>query len=230
MNSLEYKRFMFSSLCFLIMSCVAIDDYRNFWHRGRRESTFFEKMYLPIDSISINRIVICKQKNEVKRQKFQTKGQLNIIVEDTEKDLINVLKKNFNHVDYEIRNDTTGSFNCNYLTQNNVLSGDYNKFLRKTQDHSIEITLNMLYKSGRAIRQNFDGGGSVSVLDYDSHHIISHLRLAIFKSNELVYMNNYIHSKTMSAGLDEDVSYKIKKSTIDSLVNMSLEKFYNRLK
>ena len=65
---------------------------------------------MPIDSISVNRIKICREQNKNIGERLRTKGTLNIDIRDIEKELVDSLKKTFNYVDYELKNDATGTF------------------------------------------------------------------------------------------------------------------------
>ena len=65
---------------------------------------------MPIDSISVNRIKICREQNKNIGERLRTKGTLNIDIRDIEKELVDSLKKTFNYVDYELKNDAIVTF------------------------------------------------------------------------------------------------------------------------
>lgn len=222
-------RFCLSLLLLTIVSCVPLDYYGNFWRRDNRDSTFFQKKYEPIDTLTINNIRFCKKQNEINLKRLKTKGQLTVSVKDAEKNIINVLKEKFNQVNYKLKNDTIGTFNCNYLTRENILLGNYKNYLKEQNAYSAEITVNLEYISSRDYVVDGFYSSTPEVLFEDRHHIIIIFRIAILNKNELIYMDNYSHNKTIMTEFDKDVSYEIAKNITDNLVVKSLTEYKNRL-
>ena len=226
------SRIKYSFLILCMISCQLYND--NGMYRGKRASRYYKKTYKPIDSIKINKIRICKKQNNDINKILITKGELNIRLEHVEQHIMSKLKDNFKYLDYKLYNDTTGSFNCAYLTRRNVFLDNYKIDARSSNKYNLEVTLDLFYTSKRdANIGGFTLGGfhtaSMMVLDRDIHFIHHVLRMAIFYKNELIYMDNYIHQKRITSDIDKNVHYEVPLQAIDSLVTGSLSEYYKRL-
>jgi len=227
MNHPKCKKILFLAICLLIMSCVTIDYYQNFWYRHNEHSTYFKKKYEPIDNIKINSLILCKRGEKVHRS-VKSKGILSIEIQDIEKNIVSELKKHFNNVDYNIKEDTLTKYNCGFLNKKNILSGIYKPNFKADDIHSANITFEIVLKS---YRDNYKDGfyGGTGLLDNDKHIVKFVFRFALFYGKELIYMDNYVYSKAMISEINKNVEYQIPKGIVDTLVNKSLIEFHKRL-
>ena len=209
------------------MSCVTIDPYQNFWYRQNKRSNYFKKKYEPIDNVKINSLILCKKEEKV-HQSIKSEGSLSITTQDIEKSIVSQLKKYFENVDYNVKEDTLTKYNCGLLNKKNILSGIYEPNFKLGDIHSANITFEIILKS---YRDNYKDGfyGGTELLDNDKHIVNFVFRFALFDGKELIYMDNYVYSKAMISEINENVEYQMPKGIVDTLVNKSLIEYHKRL-
>ncbi|TCK67226.1 hypothetical protein DFQ05_0999 [Winogradskyella wandonensis] len=216
------------SLCFLVMSCVAIDDYRNFWYRHDKRSTYFQKIYEPIDTLKINRLMLCKRQEKIELRRYKTEGNLLIKTKEIEKNIIAALKKHFSSIDYKVKEDNLTKYNCGFLNEENILTGIYKPHLVPTYGYNADITFEI---KSNSFRDHYKDGfyGGTDLLDQDKHNIQFIIRIAIFYDDVLIYFDNYEHFVARISEIDKDVEYQMPHGVVVSLVNKSLMEYNKRL-
>jgi len=227
MNTKKVKKLRIWGLLCLVILTSCYSPFDIVYGRMDRKSTFFQNEYSPIDTLIINKIILCKNEIETRDFRFYSKGKININANYFGGTIVKSLNRKFKNVKFDFDSDTTRKGNCYYI-KNRSLPSNYHLDLKYKNDYNINLTLNIEYNSGR--NSESDGFWGLVKLEGDSHELKYVLRVAISNSNELIYVDNVRTTVKVLSEKDETINYEVPQNIIDSLVTKSLAEYKKRLK
>ncbi|QOI98553.1 MAG: hypothetical protein HRU69_14150 [Flammeovirgaceae bacterium] len=223
------KHLIFLCICLNLTSCKNAFFYTDLYTRANRKSTFFEKNYDAINTLTINDIRICRE-FDWPGTRYQTRGRILFQRDSLEESIRNALENHFSKVIYETSQKPFWDENCDSIVVKNYRSKARAFVGSKHKEHSIFAALNITPRTAK----NIDAGILIEApfpdLGNDIHRIEYKFIVAIFKNESLIYMDSRSHWTEVFSERDEQLHYQVPQEIIETLVTLSLEEYFKRVK
>jgi hypothetical protein len=191
----------------------------NYYGRPNRKERKFLESYQKVESICIPKIKFHHEGNTGRG----TKGGASL----TRHDIENSLRLSYSN-----------SFNLPLCDSNqeSVIPRDLDFIARSLENNNSCCDLTIfpyLIITSYSYRDSDGGGGSTFAvnLDNDRHSFVYRLVTSIYQNDALVYMDNRSYwGKDVFSERDERLRYQVPQEVIDTLVKLSLEEYFKRMK
>jgi hypothetical protein len=222
------KIFISILFCLIFFSCKTAFFYEDSYTRLDRKNTIFKKRYDKINSIEIRNIEFCfikKLPTNRFKKRLTTNGNILYDTNSIVKSLNHSLDNHFKYINFIPEENQIWNPNCDNFTKYDFKNIKDNSGLRTDLAHNVRISF--IIESYTT--KNFEIDHFLYVFDDDKHFVKYLLILSIYEGKEIIYLDNSVHWKSIYSERNEQLNYEIPQSTIDSLVNTSLEKYYELL-
>jgi hypothetical protein len=190
----------------------------NYYGRANRKERKFLKSYQETDSICIPKIRFHHKSNTGRG----TTGSLSIRQED----IVSSLSQSYSN-----------SFNLSFCGSNKDSPSIEDSFLKNNRDiyhdmYGKEVIVPDLIITSYTSR-NIEGGGGLTFVEdmgNDRHRVEIKLVSSIYQNDTLVYMDNRTYWTEVLSERDERLRYQVPQEVIDTLVKLSLEEYFKRMK
>jgi hypothetical protein len=228
MNRITNKIFIALVFCVVSYSCKTAFFYEDGYTRLDRQNTIFKKRYDKIDSIEIRNIEFCfKKKLPLNRfkKRLTTNGSIIYDTDSIVRSLNQSLANHFEYIDFRPKEHQIWSQNCDDFTKYDFRNINENFSL--STDSAYNVRISFIIESYTT--KNFEIDHFLYVFDDDKHFVKYLLIFSIYEGKEIIYLDNSVHWKSIYSERNQQLNYDIPQSTIASLVNKSLEEYYELL-
>ncbi|MBL7844504.1 MAG: hypothetical protein JNK44_11620 [Cyclobacteriaceae bacterium] len=224
------KYIIFLYTCFSFTSCKNAFFYTDLYSRANRKSTFFEKNYNPINTLTIDEIRICREVDWPGRHR--TRGKIFFQRDSLEESIRNALENHFNKVIYKASQKPFWDENCDSIVVKNYRSKAKAFEGQEHKEYSIFAALNIVPQTSKNVDVGQVGVGQVEFIDLgnDIHRLEYKFIVAISENRTLLYMDSRSHWTEVFSERDEQLHYQVPQEVIETLVTLSLEEYFKRVK
>ena len=212
-----------------LYSCKSHVFYEDLYARKNGKQKMFQEAYQKLDNYCINQIKICHF-TEPPGIKWAITGSSISLDQNS---IENSLKQSYSRlfqisyyereIGYLLKND------CNSIEH--ILTTN-----QKSESTNFTCYRNMIIpqlsitsKSGKRI----EGGGGMEFAEDmgDDRHLLEYkLITSIYRNDSLIYMDNQAHWTSVHSERGEKLNYMVPQEVIDTLVTLTLQEFFKRVK
>lgn len=119
--------------------------------------------------------------------------------------------------------------NCNYQQTEALEKAGLKSHRPKREEIDLSPILEIITRSGKRT----EGGGGLEFLEDmgDDKHLLEYkLTTAIYQNDTLIYMDNRTHWTEVFSERGEQLMYQVPQVVIDSLVTLTLQEYFKRVK
>lgn len=219
---------LISILLFVISSCKNGFFYTDLYVRKTSSLKHIQKHYESDYKIKVAGLHFCLLENPsgIVRKSV---GSLTITHSQIVDNLITSYGNRFEDFAFNEKSIDISNAQCRWQNKESIIQSI--KDDPKNCESQIELyaQLKLVIESQR----NLDGGGGLELtedLGNDKHVMEYFLITALSKDGSLIYMDNIIHWTEVFYDRGEIIQYNIPQETIDSLVTLSLEQYFERVR
>lgn len=219
--------YLFAITGISLISCKNSFFYTDLYTRADRKNKFFEQSYSRQSEFCIHKIQICHLTETTGR--LSTNGKIYFDRESIELIIQQAYSRSLNTTSMSAPKQD--SFDKNCATQNE-LSIASNTPSHKGERICKNFVLPQFSVSTKSIKRSEGGGGMTPAFDAgDDKHLLEYkLITSIYQNDTLIYMDNRTHWTEILSERGEQLMYQVPQVVIDSLVTLTLQEYFKRVK
>jgi hypothetical protein len=214
-------------LFFLLGSCKNAFFYTDLYTRTNRKSTYFQREYDDIGSMSLDHLSICR---EIKVPiMYSTSGMIFFHRDAISNSIVEAIDSRFTISENLLKSNSFWDRNCGEIAKRNYRIRKFGRDNSENKGYSFFGEFSVVAQTTR----NIDSGPVVVTavdLGNDIHRLEYKFTAALFDNGKLIYMDSRTHWTEVISDRGEQLYYQVPQEVIDTLVKLSLEEYFKRIK
>ncbi len=221
------------TICLLFLAGLSLNScknsffYADLYTRADRKSKFFMRSYSRQTEFSIHKIQACHFTETTGR--LSTSGKIHFNRDSIELTIQQAYSRRLNITSISTSKQDLFDKKCTLPDELVTPSHDLSQGGEKACKSMI---LTLFSVSTKSIKRTEGGGGITPAFDAgDDKHLLEYkLTTAIYQNDTLIYMDNRTHWTEVFSDRGEQLMYEVPQVVIDSLVTLTLQEYFKRVK
>ncbi|MCH6198847.1 hypothetical protein MMU07_04615 [Aquiflexum sp. LQ15W] len=210
------------------ISCKNSFFYTDLYTMADRKSRFFLDSYAKETGFALSQISVCQDVELANR--LRTPGLIKFFPDSIKSGLTSAFKNNMT-----IKKEITSTryymdSDCRF--EDEVLAKGLISSIQSACQDCEAVIIPQLKITSKSLKNTYWGGptGFSEDLGDDKHLLEYKLVTSIYRNDTLIYMDNRTHWTEVIGARGEKLQYQVPQEVIDTLVKLSLEEYFKRMK